>query len=74
MCIVAEIWQQNGLKQDGTTVIQLIFKFISQTLETLSLTNGCVRTQSRNQTSHFLYKILTTCLTVLIFGSGKYHH
>ena len=33
MCIVAEIWQQNGLKQDMVT--RLIFKFISQALETL---------------------------------------
>ena len=43
MCIVAEIWQQYGLKQD-TVVTKLIFKFISQALETLFLANGSART------------------------------
>ena len=42
MCIVAEIWQQSGLKQD-TVVTKLIFKFISQALETLFLRNGSIR-------------------------------
>ena len=30
MCLVAEIWQQNGLKQD-TVVTKLFFKFIAIT-------------------------------------------
>ena len=42
MCIVAELWQQYGLKQD-TVVTNLIFKFIPQALETLFLTNGSVK-------------------------------
>ena len=43
MCLVAEVWQQNGLKQD-TVVTKLFLKFISQALETLFLTNRSVRT------------------------------
>ena len=74
MCIVAEIWQQCGLKQD-TVVTKLIFKFISQALETLFLTN-CVPSGPRQEAKLVvcLYKMLTTCLTALIFGSGKYRH
>ena len=43
MCIVAEIGLQYGLKQD-TVVTKLIFKVLSQALETLFLTNGSIRT------------------------------
>ena len=50
MYIVAEIWKQSGLKQD-TVVTKLIFKFISQALETLFLRNGSVMIYTRSQTS-----------------------
>ena len=43
MCLVAEMWLQYGLKHD-VAFTTLIFKFISQALETLFLSNGSIRT------------------------------
>jgi len=62
-----------GLKHDLWSQIKFLNSLL-QVLERLFFTKGHCHPRQEAKVLVYLYKMLTTCLIVLIFGSRDFHH